>query len=166
VVRSSQVAQIEQEQVQPPPKTPPKPSPGLESGLLILTPQNRRQLVDAIHSISSKEAISRPVRTLLWKATKGFDKLHSANAQGSLQLAAQARKITELANKKKKKVAINCNEVFANIATIKAAQEEQERVQAEWNRRDRVEEARRTANVMIANQVAVFQHEFHINTLV
>jgi hypothetical protein len=123
-------------------------------------------LVDAIHSISSKEAISRPVRTLLWKATKGFDKLHSANAQGSLQLAAQARKITELANKKKKKVAINYNKVFANIATIKAAQEEQERVQAEWNRRDKVKEARRTANVMIANQVAVFQHEFHINTLV
>lgn len=128
---------------------------------MLVTPRNRQQLQSAIQS---KEPLSRPVRTLLAKATKGFDILHSHNAQHALQIQAQARRITELADKKKKKVAIDSNKAFASIDTIKAAQEEQERLQAAWNRRDRVGEARRTADAMLANHITQFQHRFQIGS--
>jgi hypothetical protein len=79
-------------------------------------------------------------------------------------MEAQARRITELASKKKKKIAIDCNKVFASIDTIKAAQQEQERLQAAWNRRDRVEEARKAANVMLASHISQFQYQFQIDS--
>ena len=90
--------------------------------------------------------------------------MHFYNAQHILQIEAQVRRITELANKKKKKIAIDYNKVFASIGIIKAAQQEQERLQAAWNRRDRVEEARKAANVMLANYISQFQHQFQIDS--
>jgi hypothetical protein len=152
-------------------------------------------LQSAIHSILSQEPLSRPIRSLLAKVIKGFDILYSHNAQHTLQIEAQARRITELASKKKKekkkkekkkkekkkkekkkkekkkkkkkkkkKIAIDCNKVFASIDTIKAAQQEQERLQAAWNRRDRVEEARKAANAMLADHISQFQHQFQIDS--
>ena len=164
VIRSSQVLESERTSHQPAPNTPPRPNKDQDLGRVLVTPRNRQQLQSAIQSISSKEPLSRPIRTLLTKATKGFDILHSHNAQHTLRIEAQARRITELANKKKKKVAIDCNKVFANIDTIKAAQEEQERLQAAWNRRDRAGEARKTADAMLANHMSQFQHKFQIDS--
>jgi len=160
VIRSLQVLESERTSHQPAPNTPPRPNKDQDLSRVLATPRNRLQLQSVIQSISSKESLSRPVRTLLTKATKGFDILHSHNAQHTLRIQAQARRITELANKKKKKVAIDCNKVFANIDTIKA---EQERLQAAWNRRDRAGEARRTADAMLANHMSQFQHKFQID---
>jgi hypothetical protein len=58
-----------------------------------------------------------------------------------------------LTQKRKKKIAINCNEVFTSIESVKAAQEEQERAQAAWNTRDRQNEAIRTTNIILANEI-------------
>jgi hypothetical protein len=52
--------------------------------------------------------------------------------------------------------------MFANIAKIKEAQDEANRVKETWEQRDRALEARRTANMMLANEMARFQHQFHV----
>jgi len=57
---------------------------------------------------------------------------------------------------------VDCNQVFADITRIKAAQDEAERRRETWELQDRAAEARRTSNAMLANEIAQYQHEFHV----
>ena len=59
-------------------------------------------------------------------------------------------------------MAIDANTTFANIASIKAAQDSAQRLRDEWEARDRAAEARATANAMLANEISKFQFEWHI----
>lgn len=74
-------------------------------------------------------------------------------------------KISELHQKKKRKMLIDTNQSFASVESIKVVFDEQQRYQAERNRRDRAKEARKLANEMIAQDITRFQHEFHLNTI-
>jgi DDE superfamily endonuclease/Tc5 transposase DNA-binding domain len=160
VIKSSQLAANNQIN-QPPPLAPGK-SEISASEQVVATPRNRRELLKAIQTVSNEEAISRPVRHLLAKTSKAFDTLHHRHSEDSLQIEALQKKNDELAAKRKKKVAIDCNQVFADITRIKAAQEEADRQRKTWEEQDRAAEARRTANAMLAKQIAQFQHEFHV----
>jgi hypothetical protein len=60
-----------------------------------------------------------------------------------LQIQVQQKKIDELANKRRKKVAIDCNQVFTNITKIKEAQDEESRLKETWKQRDRALEAKK-----------------------
>jgi hypothetical protein len=85
------------------------------------------------------------------------DRLSAGGATLNLDSSSSTQSpVSTCRNKRKKKVAIDCNEVFASN-TIEAAQEEQVRLQTAWNQRG---DARRTATVMIGNHIAQFQHEF------
>lgn len=160
VIRSSQLAANNQINQQPP-QTPQKRRLSVSEEVLT-TPQNRHELSKAVQAISSQETLPRSVRNLLSKTSKAFDTLHQQHAQDSLQIEALKKKQDELANKKRKKIAVDSNQVFANIATIQAAHEEAERQKKTWEQRDRAAEARRTSNLMLANQMAQHQHEFHV----
>ena len=87
------------------------------------TPQNKQEFLKAIHAVSGQVALPRSVRRLLFKTGKAFDTLHHQHSQDSLQIQAQQKKIDELANKRRKKIAIDCNKVFADISRIKAAKD-------------------------------------------
>jgi hypothetical protein len=160
VIRSSQLA-INNQISQITPKSSPQRTP-TASEQILHTPQNKRNFLKAVQMISIQESIPRPVRWLLSKTGKAFDNLHHLHSQDSLQLQGQQKKIDELANKRQKKVAIDCNQVFANITKIKEAQDEASRLKENWEQRDRALEARRTANMMLANEMARFQHQFHV----
>ena len=71
----------------------------------------------------------RDIRLLFRKTTKGFEQLHYDNAQQQQQIKALNLRVNELTNKKRKKIAIDPTERFANIETIVAVQEEQKRLQ-------------------------------------
>jgi hypothetical protein len=160
VIRSSQLT-INNQIDQITPKSPPQRTP-TASEQILHTPQNKRDFLKAVQMITAQESIPRPVRWLLSKTGKAFDNLHHLHSQHSLQIQAQQKKLDELANKRRKKVAIDCNQMFANIAKIKEAQDEANRVKETWEQRDRALEARRTADMMVANEMARFQHQFHV----
>jgi len=160
VIRSSQLT-IKNQIDQITPKSPPQRTP-TASEQILHTPQNKRDFLKAVQMITAQESIPRPVRWLLSKTGKAFDNLHHLHSQHSLQIQAQQKKLDELANKRRKKVAIDCNQMFANIAKIKEAQDEANRVKETWEQRDRALEARRTADMMVANEMARFQHQFHV----
>ena len=160
VIRSSQLA-INNQISQTTPKSSPQRTP-TASEKILHTPQNRRDFLKAVQMISIQESIPRPVRWLLSKTGKALDNLHHLHSQDSLQIQAQQKKIDELGNKRRKKVAIDCNQVFANITKIKEAQDEANRQKEAWEQRDRALEARRTADMMLANEMARFQHQFHV----
>jgi hypothetical protein len=109
--------------------------------------------------------MSRTVRTLLSKTGKALDHFHVQEAMQSQKLEAYELQIAELRQKRRKKIAIDANRTFADIETIKAVQEEQRQNQAEWDKRDRAKEARRTANEMISRDITQFQFEFHVNSV-
>jgi hypothetical protein len=71
----------------------------------------------------------------------------------SLNSDLPKKRINELANKRQEKVAIDCNVVFADITTIKAAQDQEDRLKDAWEQQDRAAEARRTANSILAHEI-------------
>jgi hypothetical protein len=108
----------------------------LSGDLFIPTPENKQQFNAVVSVISQQEPVSRGIRTLLSKAGKAIDRFHHQSAQDTQKTEAYERQLSELHNKRRKKIPIDANKTFADIETIKAAQIEQERQQEEWNRRD------------------------------
>jgi len=48
---------------------------------------------------------------------------------------------------------MDCNQVFADITTINAAQDQEDRLRDIWEQQDRSAEARRTANSILAHEI-------------
>ena len=166
MIRLSQVAQNRTTNLPATPQTPQSRKRRLSANLSITTPKNKFQFNASLSVISQQEPISRGVRTLLSKVGKAIDRFHIQSAQTTQQSQAYELQISELRNKRRKKVPIDANKNFADIEKIKAVQDEQERQRDEWNKRDQVAEARRTANAMLASQMTRFQHEFRVNSVV
>lgn len=143
-----------------PPPTPRKRRNSCPS--LLYTPTNRRQLIDAQTELSKLSNISRGVRTLFSKTAKAFGQLHFQNAQNLLQIDAQNAKLEELRVKRRKKLAIDSNELFVNIERIKASEIEQQRQFALATSRDLAAEARKTANEVMRMSIAQMTTEFSI----
>ncbi|KAF7502539.1 hypothetical protein GJ744_005602 [Endocarpon pusillum] len=113
---------------------------------LLYTPANQRQLIDAQTELLKDPNTTRGVQTLFNKTAKAFRQLHFQNAQNVLQIDAQNGILKELRVKGAKKIAIDSNEAFVNIESIKAAQLEQERRLTLAKGKDLAGEARKTAN--------------------
>lgn len=146
VLKSSQISQDSCT-----PKTPKKrPHSAIDDTLEVLkTPENRRQLVLSQNRLLQTQKCSQKVRILFEKTAKAFDQFHVANVRNLDLINAQATKLDEI-NAKKQKVAVaDSNEMFANIESIMAAQEEQARRQKLTEARDLAAEARKTANKVI-----------------
>jgi DDE superfamily endonuclease/Tc5 transposase DNA-binding domain len=126
------------------------------------TPQNKRQLLDAQMALIKQQNLSRSVRTLFDKTAKAFGQLHYEKAHNLQQLNAQAARLEDLNTKKKKKVPIGANELFAGIEEIKAAQEAQQRQIALSKEKDMAAEARKTADAVLGMSIAQMSFEFSI----
>ena len=87
---------------------------------------------------------------------KGFSVIHFDRAHDRIQLKAKDLKLQEYAIKKKRKIAVDANKVFADIPKIKAAKDEEQQLQALWEKRDRAAEARNTAEIMLRNEISKF----------
>lgn len=142
-----------------PPSTPQKRRNSASA--LLHTPANQRQLIEAQTELL-KSDVPRGVRTLFNKTAKAFGQLHFQNAQNVLQINAQNEMLEEMRVKRAKKIAIDSNEVFVNIESIKAAQLEQERQLALAKSRDLAGEARKTANKVMSMSIAEMSFEFSI----
>lgn len=60
---------------------------------------------------------------------KGFDQIHFDKALNIQQIQATNAILDDLKRRKRKKVQIDHNKTFANITSIQAAQEEEQRLQ-------------------------------------
>jgi hypothetical protein len=67
-----------------------------------------------------------------------------------------------LKTKKKKKVAVNTNELLASIKMIKVAQIEQQRQMALLKDKDLAAEARRTANEVVKMSIEQMSFQFSV----
>ena len=76
------------------------------------------------------------------------------------QINAQKIKLNKIKAKKQKIAVSDSNELFANIESIKAAQEEQARRQKAAESRDLAAEARKTANRIVSITIAEITTEF------
>jgi hypothetical protein len=130
------------------------------SSSLLRTPQNKRQLLDSQMALIKEQNLSRSVRTLFDKTAKAFRQLHYEKAHNLQQLNAQASRLEDLNTKKKKKVPIDANELFAGVEKIKAAQEEQQRQIALSKEKDLAAEARKTADAVLGMSIAQMSFEF------
>jgi hypothetical protein len=72
-------------------------------------------------ALIKQQNLSRSVRTLFDKIAKAFRQLYYEKAYNLQQLNTQAARLEDLNIKKKKKVPIGANKLFANIKEIKAA---------------------------------------------
>ena len=70
--------------------------------------------------------------------------------------------MAHLKNKRKKKIAIDANEQFANIEDIVRVQQELERRRAEFDKKDRAKEARKAADELIQVGMTSLLHQFHV----
>jgi hypothetical protein len=106
--------------------------------------------------ISSNKHLSRPLHTLLRKTTKAIDEFCYTEAVHTTQIAGQKRKIEEIRGPKHHKIAINAQQKFADIRTVKSAKDkEQEAAEQGEAYAERVGKAmaRRTANEMINKEI-------------
>jgi hypothetical protein len=139
--------------------TAPSKRPNSSSSLLS-TPQNKRQLIEAQATLLEQADLPRGVRYFFNKTAKAFEQLHVERALNLQQINAQTTKLEEINQKKKKKVPINANELFAGIEKIKAAQEEQRRQIALSKEKDLAAEARKTAEQVMGMQIAQMSFQF------
>ena len=157
VLRSSQVKRIEMTV----PKTPASQriAPNL---VAIRTPANRRDLQDQFQRLAATEEVSRSVRLLVQKASKTIDSYTFDSARMNCLIVSQESQLSHLKNKRKKKIAIDVNEQFANIEDIVRVQEEIERRRDEFDRKDRAKEARQTADMLVRQGMTSLLHQFHV----
>jgi hypothetical protein len=126
------------------------------------TPQNQRQLFDSYVTLLKDEDLSRTVRTLFGKTAKAFGKLHFERAQNLQQINAQAFRLEEFDQKRRKKIPVDSNRTFTNIESIQAVKEVQLAQAAQLTRRDMVAEARKTASAVVALGIAGMSHQFNL----
>ena len=108
-----------------------------------------------------KEEVSRSVRTLVQKASKTIEIYTFKNVEQHRLLITQTSQIEYLQNKRKKKVVIDTNSQFANIADIVRVQEEIAQKKAVYEAQDRAKIARETANEVMRRDISTFLHQFH-----
>ena len=120
VLRSSQVMKATNLQRVTPktPQTPQAPRFQHPDDATVLTPQNRHHLTAQFNRLVDLEEVSRPMRMLVSQASKTIEIQAFKNVQQEQLLAAQASQLAHLQNKRKKKVTIDSNAMFANIADI------------------------------------------------
>lgn len=134
-----------------------------EFSLQFITPRNRHDFELYCQVVSQQEHLPQPVRRLLFKTAKSFDHFSWQTTQAAFQIQAQSQQIEQLKARKQKKVAINANEVFADIVKIREAQEQVKRQQAARDTRDRQGETAETARVLLEGQINRFMHKWHVN---
>ena len=128
---------------------------------VIRTPINRRDLQVQFQRLASTKDVSQSVRLLVQKASKTIDSYTFESARMNRLIVSQEAQLSHLTNKRKKKIAIDANEQFANIEDIARVQEEIERRRAEFDRKDRAKEARQTADGLIRQGITSLLHQFH-----
>jgi hypothetical protein len=90
--------------------------------------------------------LSRPARNLVQKAGKVIGKLTIVNAQLEAQNAQLQHQLKNLGGtSKRKKVALDPNELFASVETIRHSMDEMARAKAIYEAREPAREARKTA---------------------
>ena len=84
------------------------------------------------------------------------------NVEQTRLINTQSSQIEHLFNKRKKKVTIDSNMQFINIASIIRAQAEVEQWKAKYEAQDRAKIAREVAADVLRRDITTFLHEFHV----
>jgi len=91
-------------------------------------------------------------------------KLHVQQAATELQNIALKSKLESHPNKsKRERIEADANTRFANIETIKRAQDKVAGQQEEWKVANRAREAKKTAERMLREDMSHFQFEFRVD---
>jgi hypothetical protein len=93
---------------------------------------------------------------------KAFGKLHFERAQNLQRINAQASRLEEFDQKRRKKIPVDSNRTFANIESIQAVKEAQAAQAAQLAHRDMTAEARKTANTVVTLDIAGMSHQFNL----
>ena len=108
-----------------------------------------------------KEKVSRLVHTLVQKVSKTIKIYIFKNVEQHCLLITQTSQIEYLQNKRKKKIVIDTNSQFANIADIVRVQKEIAQKKAIYEAQDRAKIAREMANEVMRRDISTFLHQFH-----
>ena len=162
VIRSSQVKNATPSLPLTMPQTIPTTPKTTRIDGVITTPQNHRDLAQQFQQIVGSEEVSISMRTLVQKASKTIEIYTVKNVEQHRLITTQSSQIEHLSNKRKKKVAIDSNIQFANIANIVKAQEEVERRKAIYDAQDRAKIAREVAEEVMRRDISTFLHEFSV----
>ena len=164
VLRSSQVMKATnlQQIGLPTPQTPKASRFQHLEDATVVTPQNRHHLTTQFNLLVQTESVSRSMRMLVSKASKTIEIQAFKSVCQEQLLTAQASQLTHLQNKRKKKVTIDSNAMFADIADIIRVQEEVEARKAEYDKKDTAKQARLDREEMIKQGIGAFLYEYHV----
>lgn len=119
--------------------------------------------------MASNKDLSKSVRLLFNKAVKALDNSAYDKAGDTIQLKGQQLKLDEARARKRRKVAINAQQSFADIEVIKAAQEvarrEEERA-ADYEKRFGTKKAIAEAKAVAYKSLEACLSEFVVDTTV
>ena len=161
VLRSTQVVPT-----QPTTLSKPLPTPKRARNINITTPTNTKQLQAQVTTILRGNHDDRTIRLLFAKAGKTMTTLQFENAKQGLLLAKQNKLVEEQRVSKRRRVAIDANDTFADIESIIAAQQQLEAQKARWEHLDRLKEARDSSNLLIQAGMEAFLLEWHASDLI
>ena len=102
---------------------PRTPEEARAHSIIQLTPTNRRELLQAMRTLSQDIAFPRVVRDLLAKTGRTLDRTHFELATTKRTAASYKRQLDEYKAKSKKKQAVNPNDAFINLKDIQTAYE-------------------------------------------
>lgn len=103
------------------------------------------------------------MRRLLEKTSKAFDRLQWEITIQSQQLTTQRLRLDELVTRRQRRVAIDCNKVFASIETIRQARQAVEALEATTRSPVRANTETTTRNRQLNDALAPFLHQFSVN---
>ena len=98
--------------------TEPRPTPVQQGWDLTITPLNHRHILEGLRTISRDGTASRKVRTLVLKSGKALQSKDVTIADQARRLKALNKKLDKLQAKRKKKQAVNLNQLFIDLQDI------------------------------------------------
>lgn len=165
VLNSSQVIQKLQTPVSTP-QTPHTKKRKSSVDISTSTPISGRHFQVQIESVLGDISLQRDARILIRKTAKVIDQFTWKSTEQSLQLTRLSTALKDKTTKKRTRVDIDSNKVFATINEIKKAQDRVIQRQEEWDRIDRVKQAQLTSEALRKSEFTSLCIEWHVNDAV
>jgi hypothetical protein len=128
----------------------------------IYTPKNKQDFKDVSNLLASQTPSRRSIRTLVNKTTKLIDRYSYQFAELQAENKRTAAQLEALQPRKRVRVAVDSNTLFADVAMIATAKAKAASLQAEWDKTKPNRQARELSERLTRARMTDFMSEWHV----
>lgn len=132
------------------------------SAAAIFTPKNKHDFKEVSNFLASQTPSRRSIRTLVNKTSKLIDRYSYQFAELQAENKRVAAQLDALRPCKRVRVAVDSNTLFADVAMIATAKTKAVSLQAEWDKRQPIREAKELSERLTRSNMTDYMSEWHV----